>query len=809
MDPGHGQLREPLLKVLHVLRSLEFKLDAGKTLNLRNMHTRVGQMAHFSPGVFNFYLPEFIPAGSLEDAGLVSPESQIFTSPYLIGYLNGMSSLIDHGLTDCGNGFGNTYARKSVAGQVDGGCSETVKAQWAKSSDGVLQFKPTHPSNPEKVAAELALVVTGGRLSAQTKATLVNAYANYLSETPLNITDMRRVEEAKLGSRQPAPRGECRFIKSKQDCCGFYDSRTKNNGNRLYYADGPNCIPGDYADGNVCLAEQQAGYRNGDKMEMCGKVPLPAMSRVGDSGALKAIDGKFGSPFLAGNHPDSGALISHHAGVCVQSSRADNPWWQVDLGVKQDISSISLYERVDGQFHRENRNFTVYLDGKPCAEQMASQSGDYHRIPCRGYAQVIKVVLVRARASFSFCEIQVNVNQAADKDGGYPSNPVAEARALKHLLKLFIMAPEFHTTNRHVATPTVRPVATGAKPTGRQYKAVVVLFLEGGADSFNIVIPHSGCKKPPAAEDDPTLAPRMLKGGEMCAKTTSCQTISSAAWCKTHAGLLKVAYRSYAASESSSSRPPGCYVDTGTSVLRFNNFKESIAVRTIYEPLCLCGKYEDLGIGMCRDGYYAGSSTPGATLDSCRTLCDNEDTCKFFSLEKDTCKRYSGDINSCTPLDGFTHRTYKKLKLAASSVYLDLCCAPYVVHGGKCIDLVSLAVHSFQAGTRRARNARADLPLVEHDFYAEYAAIRGAEDAIPKKDLHELKMPTGSKQPCASFGRSITHSTTALLIILMWCQTSRFGMYSALKHKRKHQRCWVQNTFRMPPPQKNTHPHIK
>lgn len=44
----------------------------------------------------------------------------------------------------------------------------------------------------------------------------------------------------------------------------------------------------------------------------------------------------------------------------------------------------------------------------------------------------------------------------ANKDGGYPSNPSNEARALKHLLKLFIMTPEFHTTNRHTAASDVR-----------------------------------------------------------------------------------------------------------------------------------------------------------------------------------------------------------------------------------------------------------------------------------------------------------------------------------------------------------------
>ena len=31
------------------------------------------------------------------------------------------------------------------------------------------------------------------------------------------------------------------------------------------------------------------------------------------------------------------------------------------------------------------------------------------------------------------------------------------------------------------------------QPTGKPYKAVVTLYLSGGADSFNMLVPHSGC----------------------------------------------------------------------------------------------------------------------------------------------------------------------------------------------------------------------------------------------------------------------------------------------------------------------------
>ena len=42
--------------------------------------------------------------------------------------------------------------------------------------------------------------------------------------------------------------------------------------------------------------------------------------------------------------------------------------------------------------------------------------------------------------------------------------------------------------------------------------------------------------------------------------------------------------------------------------------------------------------------------------------------------------------------------------------------------------------------------------MVDHDYYAEYAAIRGAGYAHKFAELHELEMPAGAKQPCNKFG---------------------------------------------------------
>ena len=70
----------------------------------------------------------------------------------------------------------------------------------------------------------------------------------------------------------------------------------------------------------------------------------------------------------------------------------------------------------------------------------------------------------------------------------------AEIRvALKEALRLLILTSEFHTTVLNRLKPTARSVPQPTVSQGRQYKAIVVLFLAGAADSFNMIVPHSEC----------------------------------------------------------------------------------------------------------------------------------------------------------------------------------------------------------------------------------------------------------------------------------------------------------------------------
>ena len=58
-DRAHGRLQEPLLKVLHFMRSMEFESRSGREIELTYMDDVIGQSSFKSPTVFNFVSSRF------------------------------------------------------------------------------------------------------------------------------------------------------------------------------------------------------------------------------------------------------------------------------------------------------------------------------------------------------------------------------------------------------------------------------------------------------------------------------------------------------------------------------------------------------------------------------------------------------------------------------------------------------------------------------------------------------------------------------------------------------------------------------
>lgn len=65
VDPTHGSCGEPFLKLLRVMRSLEFSPNSQDPLVFFgvNLQEIIGQQPYEMPSVFSFFLPEHQPAG--------------------------------------------------------------------------------------------------------------------------------------------------------------------------------------------------------------------------------------------------------------------------------------------------------------------------------------------------------------------------------------------------------------------------------------------------------------------------------------------------------------------------------------------------------------------------------------------------------------------------------------------------------------------------------------------------------------------------------------------------------------------------
>lgn len=62
-------------------------------------------------------------------------------------------------------------------------------------------------------------------------------------------------------------------------------------------------------------------------------------------------------------------------------------------------------------------------------------------------------------------------------------------------VELVLASTEFHTTSRNELTPTERPQrdSSATNSSNEDYKAIVVIFLYGGLDSYNMLVPYGDC----------------------------------------------------------------------------------------------------------------------------------------------------------------------------------------------------------------------------------------------------------------------------------------------------------------------------
>ncbi len=90
---NQGKLREPLLRQTHLWRALSARADNNRYQEW-NAEFNFGQAALRAPTVFNFFLPDFRPAGELSTLGLDAPEFQIATDPLIASTLSQLGARV-------------------------------------------------------------------------------------------------------------------------------------------------------------------------------------------------------------------------------------------------------------------------------------------------------------------------------------------------------------------------------------------------------------------------------------------------------------------------------------------------------------------------------------------------------------------------------------------------------------------------------------------------------------------------------------------------------------------------------------------
>lgn len=103
-DPNAGRIRSPVLRLASILRAFRVPQDvttsgpipAAWVLDRLEDSDRMGINAFVAPSVFSFFRPGYVgPGTESSEAGLVTPEYQIATTPAMVGYINTVEDFID------------------------------------------------------------------------------------------------------------------------------------------------------------------------------------------------------------------------------------------------------------------------------------------------------------------------------------------------------------------------------------------------------------------------------------------------------------------------------------------------------------------------------------------------------------------------------------------------------------------------------------------------------------------------------------------------------------------------------------------
>ena len=161
----YGKLREPVIKFIQLHRAFGALASGGyyEVWNTSDSDT-LGQSALQAPSVFNYYSPDFEPAGAMASAYLLGPEFEITSTSTVAGFAD--------------------FAKWGVVGgyrQYDGD-PKWIKPNLSRYLTGAAGAAVA--DNPQALVDELDLLLTANNLKATFKANLVAMATNITRTLP-------------------------------------------------------------------------------------------------------------------------------------------------------------------------------------------------------------------------------------------------------------------------------------------------------------------------------------------------------------------------------------------------------------------------------------------------------------------------------------------------------------------------------------------------------------------------------------------------------------------------------------------------
>jgi uncharacterized protein (DUF1800 family) len=170
-DPAYGKLREPVIRMTHMMRAFQGASLSGKwQVHTTGANTSLGQAPLLASSVFNFWRPGYVPPATtvLGSRNLAAPEFQIVNEVTNAGYVNVIEQTISNGI-----GVGNDV-RLSLSNEV------------------------LIADQPEQLADRLNRLLLAGQMSSTLRKRVldtVNAYT--ISPTDLNQASQAKTNRVK------------------------------------------------------------------------------------------------------------------------------------------------------------------------------------------------------------------------------------------------------------------------------------------------------------------------------------------------------------------------------------------------------------------------------------------------------------------------------------------------------------------------------------------------------------------------------------------------------------------------------------